>query len=327
LSDFLIEPRFNIAWDFVGDGKTVLRMGGNIYRDRINSYVQQLENYPPVKSITYIFGMLFEDIEAYRRIVVDEDITNPTTYELMLGVDRELLTDLYFSANFIYRKYEDQIFTRYINLVDRQTGMRDDPTKGYQTLYSNFGKCDYKGLQLVLAKRWSHGFQFMISYSYQVSEGNSQLWTDFSQHQHVLGPRSGLMKGDPQFADLKGKTAFDKPYDFKVFGSFVLPFDFVLAGVFNYTAGTPYTSYNRRTYEFVSEYQALRSEPLMNIDMRLEKDFKIKGTVMKFMFEVFNLTNKENVREPVADVSSSSFGEPYRIGQPRRIQLGFRFQF
>ena len=99
------------------------------------------------------------------------------------------------------------------------------------------------------------------------------------------------------------------------------------------TAGTPYTtySYDPPTYEhpyFVSGYQALRSPQTKNLDLRLEKDFRIKGKYnIKFKLDVFNVFNWESVYEVLAEVDNPDFGMPYSIGPTRRIQLGFRFDF
>ncbi len=136
-----------------------------------------------------------------------------------------------------------------------------------------------------------------------------------------------LYKDSLQMADLYGRTSFDKPYDFKAFASAMLPFKILVSGVFNLTAGTPYTDYDRTKRIMVSAFQALRSPKIMNLDLRLEKDIRFKGVVAKFMIEAFNLTNRENVLEIDSNVASPTYGGPYNLGPSRRIQLGARFEF
>jgi hypothetical protein len=141
---------------------------------------------------------------------------------------------------------------------------------------------------------------------------------------------STLRKGDPQLADFSGRTYYDKPYDFKAFGSVTLPFRIILAGVFNYTAGTPYTDYDYANRRLVGEFQSKRSPHLMNIDMRLEKAFRIgEGRQLRLMADAFNLTNRENVYTIVQDISGriGEYGSPYTLAAPRSFQLGARFEW
>jgi outer membrane receptor for ferrienterochelin and colicin len=326
-SKLLVEPRFDFAYDPFGDGKTTVRGGANLYYERMNAYVQQFENYPMLRyENVYVDGTIERSADSYRNVIVDPNLKYPRTTELTIGVDREIFKDLSFSASFISRKYRDQLFTHLVNLRDRTTLQRDDPTKSALTLYSNSGRADYQGLHLILQKRFSHNYQFFISYSYQTSKGNSNLFADFSMLQTIFRDRY-LYTGDLQMADLSGRTSFDKPYDFKAFASVILPLKILVSGVFNLTAGTPYTEYNRTTRKMASEFQALRSPKLMNFDMRLEKDFRIKGITAKFMIEAFNLTNRVNIKDVFSDVSSADYGKPLSIGPSRRIQLGARFEF
>ena len=274
MSEWLIEPRFNLSWDPLGDGKTVIRAGANLYRDRVGDYIQQMTSYPLTTTYYDFGGFGWEEAQTYRTYVVSPDITYPTTTELSIGVERDLFRGIFASANFIYRNYKDQIYTRYINLMDPVTELRDDPTKGRLAQMNNGGYAKYKGLQLVLGKHMGQDrFQFLVSFTHQVSKGNSFLFLDMSQAQGILNPQ---YKGDAQPADLFGNTVYDKPYAFKVYVAVRLPLNFLVSAIFDVTAGTPYTtySYDLPTYEhpyFVSGYQALRSPQTKNLDIRLKK--------------------------------------------------------
>ena len=84
--------------------------------------------------------------------------------------------------------------------------------------------------------------------------------------------------------------------------------------MFNYTAGTPFTNYDYSIRKMVGEFQDQRSPYTMNLDLRLEKDFRIKGKTLRFMVDGFNVTNRENIFETVADISNriGEYGSPYR---------------
>jgi outer membrane receptor for ferrienterochelin and colicin len=321
----LVEPRFDFAFVPFNDTKTVIRGGANFYYERVNTYAQQLANQPLAFNSYTIFGMHFE-YWSDKYYLIDPNMKYPRTTEFVLGIDRELFKDVSLSANFVYRDFKDQFFTRFINLRDRVTELRDDPNLPVQSFYSNLGNSKYRGLSVILQKRYSHGYQFLLSYSYQYSRGNSNLFLDFSQLQMIEGDYY-LYKGDPQLSDYQGRTAYDKPYDFKAFGSVVLPLKFVLSGIFNLTAGSPYTSYSSINGKMVSSYQALRSPYLMNLNLRVEKDFKFGWGVFKLMIDGFNVLNRDNIIEVLADVDDPGYLTPYQISDPRRIQVGARFEF
>jgi hypothetical protein len=191
---------------------------------------------------------------------------------------------------------------------------------------SNFGMTKYTSLCVTLQKKYSGGNQFLLSYNYQASTGNSSFYVNASQLGNAF---MRLFKGDPQLADLSGPTIFDKPYDFKAFGSVTLPLNFFLAAAFNYTAGTPYTSYNYMTSKLVSAVGALRTDPTLNLNVRLEKDFRIGEMTLKLFAEAFNTTNKLNILEKSGDVSGryAPYGQTLSVGEPRRIQLSARLEF
>jgi hypothetical protein len=108
-----------------------------------------------------------------------------------------------------------------------------------------------------------------------------------------------------------------------------LPFKIVLAGVFNYTAGTPFTKYDYANHVVIGDYQAERSPALLNLDLRLEKQFPLKQGTIRIIADAFNATNRENIYETVQDISGriGEYGSPYRVGSPRIIQLSARFEW
>jgi hypothetical protein len=65
-----------------------------------------------------------------------------------------------------------------------------------------------------------------------------------------------------------------------------------------------------------------------NFDLALNKDFRImEGRTLNFRLEAFNALNHSRFGSPTATVSSASFGRILSTGDPRIVQVAFRYAF
>ena len=64
-------------------------------------------------------------------------------------------------------------------------------------------------------------------------------------------------------------------------------------------------------------------------DLRVTRDFKVGGAIVQPIFEVFNLTNARNIREPEVTNLVFNFDGTVQsgLGDPRQAQFGVRVQF
>jgi hypothetical protein len=85
---------------------------------------------------------------------------------------------------------------------------------------------------------------------------------------------------------------------------------------------------------------ALRGFPFNQLDLSLRRRFGIGRTTLDARLEAFNVLNHANFANPVANLTSSTFGQAtqmfnaigglnslYQIGGPRAFQLAMRAQF
>jgi hypothetical protein len=72
----------------------------------------------------------------------------------------------------------------------------------------------------------------------------------------------------------------------------------------------------------------LRGPGFASIDFGLVKNVRLlRGHSVQFRTEFFNLFNRVNLGNPVANVSAPNFGEIISAGSPRVIQLALKYAF
>ncbi len=192
------EPRIGLAWDISGDGRMALHTSAGIYHNAhitARSMDSAANNPPAVNTPQIIYGtmdaLLVGAAFSSRPSSVfglERDARTPTSYNWSLGVQREIgwgtVVDLTYSGSST-RNLE---VVRNINVVpdgarflDLNPQNRDPrspnsplpseflrPYLGYQdiNIRSHFGTSNYHGLQAQLNRRYIHGLQFAIAYTF-----------------------------------------------------------------------------------------------------------------------------------------------------------------
>jgi hypothetical protein len=221
----------------------------------------------------------------------------------------------------------------------------------------NDGRTKYNALQLSVDKRFSHGYQLKMSYTFAKGTGNTTgngVPTANFQTQTSLG-----------LDENTGPTAFDRRHNFVFSGLYRVPKTrgLIVSTVIRALSGTPFTIFNstidanqnginvdpvapgfysKTTAAFpngeILNFAELnnggingaRLPGFLSIDLRLAYKFKFNERVNAgFTFEVFNVGNQFNIDETSisGDVSSPAFLVPSISKTPRTFQLGFRVGF
>ena len=301
-----ISPRLGFAYDPTGDGKTVIRGGfGVFYQNTPFEVITAFRtggpfatsfnrNFPlnsadpgpragvfptdpTLRNGPFVDRALIASIVGTGTLLPNATPTvdnterrMPYTRSFSIGFQRELVTSLALTADYIHTDGKDQFLTINLNPGRRaSTNSTAAIARQYSTLgaviqnslvpvvtdlFSNFpyqtaavsavttrineGETRYDALQLSLDKRFSKGFQFRTSYTLSKGRGNvngSALGAANFQTQTSLG-----------LDENTGPTAFDRRHNFVFSGLYKVPRTrgLIVSTIIRALSGTPFTILN-----------------------------------------------------------------------------------
>ena len=274
----LVKPDMNNFAPRVGavyklDEKTLIRGGWGIFYnlfDRVGSEDQLALNLPGLvnKTITQTSGspvfLLRQgfpanflavpnldpnagQLKAVRLRAVTNDAPKTTINQASFGMQRELLTGMVLSADFIYTRGSNLASLVNLNQPlpnaagNNALGALPYPNFGFIEWRAQNGKSTYKGLDLGVEKRYSRGYAFGVSYTIGDSQDNTseQLTTQgsnaFPQNSRDFSPWYG-----PSDYDVRHRVTTNFVVDLPL-GQNVFARDWVASGVWAWRSGRPYT--------------------------------------------------------------------------------------
>jgi hypothetical protein len=154
------------------------------------------------------------------------------------------------------------------------------------------------------------------------------------------GANSGAFRTPNDRLNGYGRLGLDSPLQIKIGGTYLLPFDIQVGGLFTHFTGYPYTRtlrvttditgrpLNAGTVTFNAEPRGTRRLPSQNqVNLNIAKAFALpQNQKLRVMVDIFNVTN-QNTTVSVLSLSSSTFGRVTDILPPRFVRFGLRYQF
>ena len=315
----------------------------------------------PIVGTEWVWSIPASTFVGYK----DYKLKAPYTDELTVGIERELFTDWSASARFI-RKWDRNLIHNVDaaqldmdKLMD--TGVLDwsknwvaktgvDPFNGNTvTFYSKLNTAvsekyivnppgaerNFQGLEITFNKRFSHGWAMNSSYVYgkgtgivsqargSAALGTSSLFTDPNAHIYAYGTLD-----------------MDARHQFKVQAMLNGPLGINLSGYFRYLSGLTYTrlitsnrvgvSLKQTPVTINAEERGSRRLPdITELDLRLEKSFKIANVTLSAFADCFNVFNQGVATNVWSNSSNKTyeFERMLNISTPRLFQLGARIEF
>jgi hypothetical protein len=294
---------------------------------------------------------------------IDPNFKRPYTDEFTLGVDRQLLPDLRLNVTYTARRehniiananpaspYDPNPTTAVDPGLDGVVGTSDDGTyQFYQRLAATnptFVTNDlsrvlkYNGLEISATKRFSKRWQMVAGYT---RSKNKQTGTSIDTSPNLLINANG---------NLTSTGYADKPNQFKLTGSYVLPFqEILIGGNLRSSSGPPVTRQISQRLAFGGN-QTINLEPLgtdrlptvTTLDLRASKIFKFGTRQISADVDFYNVTNANTVWEvrtltPSITVRQGGdtvngtlntipqFNSPTQVLGPRIVRFGLSMKF
>lgn len=356
----MIQPRFGMAWDASGDGKSVVRASAGVYSARQNMLsqvgsittngVQQQTIYMDT-SIMRQFGAptpvwpgvltpaplppgvfpLFSGVRVF-----DKDYKNPRIYAVNVAFEQELREHLAGYVDFIWTKGTK--LTRFLNVnKGAATCCNLGPGNGNVSSYapgpwypnldevmvaSSRGKSLYRGMTIGLRKRFARGHQFEVNYVLAKDED------DDSNERDPFTDRSFNVH---DLSKDYGPSDRDVRHKFNAFGYFEVK-RFQLNTRLQTRSAQPITA-NPRVLNGVDRGRnSLRKDnEYFSFDWRLGYPIRFGGGRYELLpvVEMFNTFNNKNNINPLSTPALFDFSGFLRtgVGDPRQVQLAVKFVF
>jgi len=298
---------------------------------------------------------------------VDTNIVIPYAQQANFGVERAIMTNLAVVANYVLVRGSKLLRSQNINLGapavltrenaaalgvanpnPQQIGRiffgaapRLNPDFTNIQYVSASSSSTYHGMQLMLQKRLSRGFQLRANYTFSKAIDDS---SDFVQAQQPSNPYNARAE--------RSLSTEDQRQRFTMTGVWELPYRGVIAGNWTlsthwvFRSGTPENvrvgsdvngDGNSTDRPFNGIYElgrnTLEGPGSAVVDMRVAKRIPIRERMnLRILGEAFNVQNRVNYQDVNTTWGTtieprSTLGRFQAAGNPRQIQLGVKFDF
>jgi len=226
----LFEPRFGLAYDPFGDGKTAIRTGFGMFHNTVSPGVRGFSQNPPTQQTPQIYygnlasylastGVLFpNNTSTFERTAV-----TPGMYNFTLGVQRDIGRGTVLDLSYVGNVGRHLQVSRNLNAVPygaRYLSQNADPSNPATPLPDNFFRpypgwgninyndfsstSNYNALQFTANRRLARGISLSVAYTYSKAMGYANSDGD------------GVALYRPQRVWNYGKLGFDQTHMFVI---------------------------------------------------------------------------------------------------------------
>ncbi len=280
---------------------------------RLRAYLAQFYPYWPDLSLAPTSKQTLITLDGLQ-VAYTRQYTAGISYELPIGV----IVD----ADVVYSQGVDGIVSVNDNVkFENGQYVERDPRFGAISHFRNFGWTRYRALQT--QAQYRRGADF-VGVSYTLARSTSNYWTTIAG-----GPATNPL----DLSEDEGPDDSDRRHNLTIYGSYILPLDVQLAGIFTYRGALPYSAAtplpldNDPFDDRPEPRNSRRGDAATTVDLRATKMFKTGRVRTSPFWELFNVFNTTNFINYQGSLQSASFGRPLAALPMRRQQFGLRFDF
>ena len=289
--------------------------------------------------------------------LVDPDIENDRTFEVIAGIDHQIMNGLAVGASYIWRKYDNFNWQDRVGLTSADYApvnytpttcpatARCEQVTYYQPtipIPSAFIRTnvpdrsrDFNGFELTMRKRMANRWSMSGSYAYNNAidnwdsadayedPTNIDLWDGYQ-----YAPESAGSGVDAVFTNAK--------WLFKLNGSVTVPLEINVGAGYQARQGYPFPqsilSPNRtnsagQIQTLLDPLGDVRLDTFQQLDIKVDRAFQIAGLRLVPAMEIFNLMNGNTVLAQRRNQAAANANNVSQILSPRVIRFGLRVNF
>jgi len=362
-------PRVGFAWDVRNDTKTVVRGDYGLYYNPMNLQITsaELANYRQPSAIipnpTYPdpYGgrdpLTFVSTAPANISVMADNLENLQSAAYTGGVSRAITSALAIHVDGVYNHMSKVPMSIDINpRSGGTTGTRLLPQFARVLQAQSIGFMNYKALLVRVEKRLDHNYMYLVSYTLASTNGNV----------NNSGGTQSVVTDSAHINYDEGPNNSDRRHTLVASGSFMLPGDVVVGGVFSYRSTMPFSAtagidingdgnntdyvpgtarnaFNRgndaAALAAVNAYRAanglaaisptLSTNEFYSLDLRGSKSISLtSGRRVELIAQVFNVMNRKNILAAwTTNARSPAFGTSVSAAPMRQAEVAVRFTY